>query len=356
MTSTEKLLVSGIQPTGGLHLGNYLGVIRKIAKMQQISDYKGIYSVVDLHAITHELVQEDLKNQSRLIAASFLSVGIDPSKHMIFKQSAVSQHSELAWILNCVARMGWMNNMIQFKEKSGKNSATSSLGLYAYPVLMAADILLYRATHVLVGEDQKQHIELTHLIANKFNRDFEHKINIHNHMNASKIGNQSFKGFFPNVEPIIDDSVSRIKSLRDASKKMSKSDPSDFSRINLLDDSDAIAKKIQKAKTDFDVLPSVASELENRPEAKNLIVIFATIKQITIDEALKEFGGQSFSKFKSALTDTIIAELIPISTEINHILKDISYVDRVLVEGAEKARHLAQETMTHVKDMIGLSH
>lgn len=356
MKSSEKLLLSGVQPTGGLHLGNYLGVISRVAKVQQNFNCKNMYFIADLHSITNNMVQEELKDQSRLIAASFLSVGINPSQNIIFKQSAVSQHSELAWILNCVARMGWMNNMIQFKEKSGKNSETSSLGLYAYPVLMAADILLYRATHVLIGEDQKQHIELTRLIAHKFNTDFAHKINkITSNLD---MGNETKypEGFFPIVEPVIDNSVSRIKSLREASKKMSKSDPSDLSRINILDDSDTIAMKIQKAKTDSEAFPSEKSELDNRPEAKNLIGIFAAMKQITVEDVLKEFGGQSFSQFKSALTDVIITGLTPVSAEMRRIIKDKSYIDSILIDGANKARIRAQETMLHIHDIVGLSH
>ncbi|AHA27536.1 tryptophan--tRNA ligase [Candidatus Liberibacter americanus] len=354
MESSQNLLLSGVQPTGGLHLGNYLSVINRVAKVQQNVSCKNMYFIADLHSITNNMVQEDLKDQSRLIASSFLAAGIDPYKHIIFKQSAVSQHSELAWILNCVARMGWMNNMIQFKEKSGKNSETSSLGLYAYPVLMAADILLYRATHVLIGEDQKQHIELTRLIAHKFNTDFMHKINeIHNRLEKINT-NRPYEGFFPIVKTVIDDSVARIKSLKDASKKMSKSDPSDLSRINLLDDSDTIAMKIKKAKTDSNVFPSEKSELDNLPEVKNLIGIFTSIQQTTIEEALKEFGGRTFSQFKSSLTEVIIAELLPVSTKIKRFLKDKTYIDSILIDGANEARTRAQETMLHIHDIIGL--
>ncbi|MBL0848750.1 MAG: tryptophan--tRNA ligase [Candidatus Liberibacter ctenarytainae] len=352
MGSRVNTLISGIQPTGCLHLGNYLGVLRKLVKLQDTFNSQNIYFVADLHAITGAIVQEDLENQSLFVASAFLAVGLDPSQHIIFKQSAVSQHSELAWIVNCITRLGWMNNMIQFKEKSGKNSATSSLGLYAYPALMAADILLYRVSHVLVGADQKQHIELTRLISQKFNTDFEDRIK---KISSNNMEEQFSRGFFPNVQPIIDDSVSRIKSLRDGSKKMSKSDPSDLSRINLLDDSDMIAKKIQKAKTDCDVLPSEAAALENRPEAKNLVEIFATIRQITKEDVLKGFGGKSFSQFKSELTEVIISEITPISTAMQSILKDKTYINTVLIEGAHRARCRAQETMKIIYDIIGLS-
>lgn len=354
MNSSENLFVSGVQPTGGLHLGNYLGMIRKVVKRQQTCNWAGIYFVADLHAITNKAVQEDLPYQSRLVIASFLAAGIDPSRNIMFKQSAVSEHSELAWILSCIARMGWMNNMIQFKEKSGKDGETASLGLYSYPVLMAADILLYRATHVPVGEDQKQHLELTRLIAQRFNAEFEHQIK--KISQASQNTEQYSKGFFPIIESLIESSTSRIKSLKNASKKMSKSDPANSSRIDLLDDADTIAKKIHKAKTDSDVLPSEVSGLENRLEAKNLVDIFATIKHIKPEEVLKQFGGKYFSQFKLALAEVIITEIKPISTEMHRLLKEKSYIDYILIKGANQARYRAQKTMRHVREIVGFSH
>ncbi|MEG8099083.1 tryptophan--tRNA ligase [Candidatus Liberibacter brunswickensis] len=354
MGKSENLFVSGIQPTGGLHLGNYLGMTKKVVSRQQIFDCTGIYFIADLHAITNKVVQENLQYQSRLVAASLLAAGIDPPRNIIFKQSAVSEHSELAWIFSCIARMGWMNNMIQFKEKSRGNGKTTSLGLYAYPVLMAADILLYRATHVPVGEDQRQHLELTRLIAQRFNAEFKHKIDEISQKYAKE--EQFSKGFFPIIEAIIDKSASRIKSLKDASKKMSKSDSSDYSRINLLDNADIITKKIKKAKTDGDVLPYEFYELENRLEAKNLVEIFATIRNMKKEEVLKQFAGQYFSKFKLALTDAIIEEITPISKKIYHLLEDRNYLDNILIEGANLARFRAKETMKYVHEIVGLSH
>ncbi|XCD43172.1 tryptophan--tRNA ligase [Candidatus Liberibacter asiaticus] len=355
MLSSDNLFVSGVQPTGVLHLGNYLGMIRNVIRRQETCNHLGMYFIADLHAITNNIVQENLRYQSRLFVASFLAAGVDPSRNIIFKQSDVGYHADLSWILSCVARMGWMNNMIQFKEKSKENKEeTASLGLFMYPVLMAADILLYRATHVPVGEDQRQHLEITRLIAQRFNTEFERKIKEVAQKYAQE--EQYSKGFFPIIEGLIDSSASRIRSLRDASKKMSKSDSSDFSRINLLDNPDIIAKKIQKAKTDGDVLPSEVSGLENRLEAKNLIEIFATMRQIKIEEALKQFGGKNFSQFKLALADAVIDEFVPISQKIQHLLKDKSYLDTILVEGANRARCRAQETMKYVNEIVGLSH
>ncbi|QTP63939.1 tryptophan--tRNA ligase [Candidatus Liberibacter africanus] len=354
MNPSYNLLVSGIQPTGELHLGNYLGMTQTIVNRQKICDWKGIYFVADLHAITTKVAHENLAYQSHLVAASFLAAGIDPSRNIIFKQSSVSEHSELAWILSCVARMGWMNNMIQFKEKSGDNSETSSLGLYAYPALMAADILLYRATHVPVGEDQRQHLELTRLIAQRFNTDFKDKIKkVYKKYDKEE---QFSNGFFPIIEGLIESSTSRIKSLKNASKKMSKSDSSDYSRINLLDNADIIAKKIQKAKTDCDVLPTEVCALENRLEAKNLVEIFAAVRHIKQEDVLKQFAGKYFSHFKLALADAIIEEITPISKKIHHLLEEKNYLDTILVEGSNRARCIAQETMKYVREIVGLSH
>src|SRR3954452_9770057 len=285
MSAFKPLVFSGVQPTGNLHLGNYLGAIKKFVALQDTSDC--IYCVVDLHSLTAQLVHHDLADQTRSITAAFLASGIDPKNHIVFNQSRVMQHAELAWIFNCVARIGWMNKMTQFKDKAGKDRENASLGLLAYPSLMAADILLYRATHVPVGEDQKQHLELTRVIAQKFNNDFSDRIAEHGFGEA----------FFPLTEPLIGGPAARVMSLRDGTKKMSKSDPSDNSRITLTDDADAVAQKIRKAKTDPEPLPSEEKGLESRPEADNLVGIFAALKGVAKADVLADYGGAQFSGF-----------------------------------------------------------
>ncbi|MBA5724266.1 tryptophan--tRNA ligase [Candidatus Liberibacter sp.] len=353
MNSPQTLVFSGVQPTGELHLGNYLGVIRRFAELQK--SYKCMYCIADLHAITNGMFLDDLHDKIRLVAATFLAIGIDPKKQIIFKQSSVPQHSELAWIFNCIVSMGWMNRMTQFKDKAGINSEKISLGLYAYPTLMAADILLYGTTLVPVGDDQKQHIELTRNIAQKFNSEFADRIEKLGHDAKIELDGQLVPFAFPIVEGLIDNSAPRIMSLRNASKKMSKSDVSDLSRINLLDNADSVAKKIQKAKTDSDVLPFQIEELTTRPEANNLVGILASLERKEKKDILKVFGGQPFSKFKPTLIDAIVSEITPISTEIRRYLRDPSYVDHILHEGAIHARSRAQKTMDCVHKIIGLS-
>ncbi|MEN3929741.1 tryptophan--tRNA ligase [Microvirga sp. W0021] len=343
MTQFKELVFSGVQPTGNLHLGNYLGAIRQFAALQ--NSYNCVYCVVDLHAITAKRQDpKELRHQIREVTAAFLATGIDPKNHIIFNQSQVPEHAELAWVFNCVARMGWLSRMTQFKDKAGKDRENASVGLFAYPSLMAADILVYRATHVPVGEDQKQHLELTRDIAQKFNNDW-----------AEDIAAQGFGDmFFPLPEPLIQGTATRVMSLRDGSKKMSKSDPSDYSRINLTDDADAIATKIRKAKTDPEPLPSEAKGIETRPEAENLVSIYATLTDTSIDAVLKEFGGAQFSTFKSALADVAVNKLAPIASEMRRLMDDTAYIDQVLAEGSGKARVLATETMNGVKDIVGL--
>ncbi|MGN6143669.1 MAG: tryptophan--tRNA ligase [Mesorhizobium sp.] len=348
----RQLVFSGVQPTGNLHLGNYLGAIRKFVALQD--EYDCIYCVVDLHSLTAQMVYDDLADQTRQITAAFLASGIDPKKHIVFNQSRVKQHAELAWIFNCVARIGWMNRMTQFKDKAGKDRENASLGLLAYPSLMAADILVYRATHVPVGEDQKQHLELTRDIAQKFNNDFSGRIAELGVGVEMQVGDETVNGFFPLTEPVIGGPAARIMSLRDGSKKMSKSDPSDLSRINLTDDADAISKKIKKAKTDPDALPSELAGLESRPEAKNLVGINAGLADISKEDVLKEFGGQQFSTFKPALADLAVEKLAPVASEMRRIMADTAYVDAVLKDGGERAGALAEETMKTVRDIIGL--
>ena len=348
----RQLVFSGVQPTGNLHLGNYLGAIRKFVALQDA--YDCIYCVVDLHSLTAQMVYDDLADQTRQITAAFLASGIDPKKHIVFNQSRVMQHAELAWIFNCVARIGWMNRMTQFKDKAGKDRENASLGLLAYPSLMAADILVYRATHVPVGEDQKQHLELTRDIAQKFNNDFSARIAKLGVGVEMQVGEETVNGFFPLTEPLIGGPAARIMSLRDGSKKMSKSDPSDLSRINLTDDADAISKKIKKAKTDPDALPSEVDGLEGRPEAKNLVGIYAGLADMSKEQVLKEFGGQQFSAFKPALAGLAVEKLAPIAAEMRRIMADTAYVDAVLKDGGERAGVLAEQTMTTVRDIIGL--
>jgi tryptophanyl-tRNA synthetase len=341
MTEFKPRVFSGVQPTGNLHLGNYLGAITRFVALQDTHDC--IYCVVDLHAITVPQKPAELKASIREVTAAFIAAGIDAKKHIVFNQSQVAAHAELAWVLNCVARLGWLNRMTQFKEKAGKDRENVSVGLYAYPILMAADILLYRATHVPVGEDQKQHLELARDIAQKFNLDFAEEI-------AALTRGDSF---FPLPEPLIQGPATRVMSLRDGTKKMSKSDPSDYSRINLSDDADTIAQKIRKAKTDPKPLPSEVEGLAQRPEADNLVGIFAALEQRSKADVLKTFGGSNFSTFKSALIDLTVARLTPIGMAVAKLTQDHAYIDGVLEEGAARARVLAQETMNAVKDILG---
>jgi tryptophanyl-tRNA synthetase len=352
MSAFKPLIFSGVQPTGNLHLGNYLGAIRRFVQLQD--NYDCIYCVVDLHSLTATLVHNDLADQTREVTAAFLAAGIDPKKHIVFNQSRVPQHAELAWIFNCVARIGWMTRMTQFKDKAGKDRENASLGLLAYPSLMAADILLYRATHVPVGEDQKQHLELTRDIAQKFNNDFSERIAELGVGVEMMVGEEKVNGFFPLTEPVIEGPAPRVMSLRDGLKKMSKSDPSDLSRINLTDEADTISKKIKKAKTDPEPLPSDLEGLENRPEAENLIVIYAALAETSKEKVISEFGGRQFSDFKPALADLAVERLAPIADEMRRILAEPAYVDSVLRDGGERAGALAEATMKHVRDVVGL--
>jgi tryptophanyl-tRNA synthetase len=352
MTAFKPLIFSGVQPTGNLHLGNYLGAIRKFVALQDTNEC--IYCVVDLHSLTAQLVHNDLQSQTRSITAAFLASGIDPKKHIVFNQARVLQHAELAWIFNCVARIGWMNRMTQFKDKAGKDRENASLGLLAYPSLMAADILLYRATHVPVGEDQKQHLELTRDIAQKFNNDFSTRIADLGIGVEMQVGEETVNGYFPITEPIIGGPAARIMSLRDGSKKMSKSDPSDLSRINLTDDADTISKKIRKAKTDPAPLPSELDELKERPEAENLVGIYAGLADMTKEEVLGQFAGQQFSVFKPALADLAVEKLSPIASEMRRLMADPGHIDAVLRDGGDRARAIAETTMKDVRNIIGL--
>ncbi len=338
----KQLVFSGVQPTGNLHLGNYLGAIVKFVELQK--NFDCIYCVVDLHAITTWQDPEELTRTIREVTAAFIACGIDPKQHIVFNQSQVAEHAELAWVFNCVARMGWLNRMTQFKEKAGKDRENASVGLFAYPTLMAADILVYRATHVPVGDDQKQHLELTRDVAQKFNNDF-----------AASIARHGFgDAFFPLPEPLIQGPATRVMSLRDGSKKMSKSDASDYSRINLTDDADAIAQKIRKAKTDPEPLPSEEKGLEPRPEADNLVGIYAALNGVAKADVLREFGGAQFSTFKSSLVDLAVTKLGPIGGEMKRLVDDPAYIDAVLADGSDRARALAAKTMTSVKDIVGL--
>ena len=348
----KPLVFSGVQPTGNLHLGNYLGAIRKFVTLQDEMDC--IYCVVDLHSLTAQLVHKDLKEQTRSIAAAYLAAGIDAEKHIVFNQSAVSGHAELAWNFNCAARIGWMNRMTQFKDKAGKDRENASLGLLAYPSLMAADILLYRATHVPVGDDQKQHLELTRDIAMKFNLDFEENIRAAGTGIDITVGDQPVHAYFPMTEPMISGATTRVMSLRDGTKKMSKSDPSDLSRINLTDDADDISRKIRKAKTDPEPLPSEPAGLEGRPEANNLVGIYAALSDRAKEDVLAEYGGQQFSAFKPALSDLAVNVLAPVNAEMRKLKADPGHIDAVLKNGAERAGEIAARTMADVKDIIGL--
>ncbi len=341
MSQPTNRVFSGVQPTGNLHLGNYLGAIRKFVAMQQ--SHECIYCVVDLHAITADLIQENLKMQTREIASAFIAAGIDPKSHIVFNQSQVREHAELAWLFNCVARMGWLQRMTQFKEKAGKNAQNASVGLFTYPNLMAADILLYRATHVPVGDDQKQHLELTRDIAAKFNHDFAARIAELGH------GDQ----YFPVTEPIIEGPATRVMSLRDGSKKMSKSEPSDLSRINLTDSADDIAKKIRKAKTDPEPLPETLEGLKERPEAENLVGIYAALSDTKPEAVISEFAGQQFGTFKPALAELAVEKLSPINSEMRKLMDDHTYIDGILEDGAARAREIARQTMSEVRDIFG---
>ena len=329
-----KRVFSGVQPTGALTLGNYLGALKRFVDMQN-EDYETIYCIVDLHAITVWQDPKTLRDQVREIAASYLASGLDPAKSIIFNQAAVEEHAQLAWVFNCVARMGWMQRMTQFKDKAGKNAQNASVGLFTYPTLMAADILLYHATHVPVGDDQKQHLELTRDIASKFNHDFG-------------------QDFFPIAEPVIGGPAARVMSLRDGNKKMSKSDPSDLSRINMADDADTIAQKIRKAKTDPEALPSEEVGLEGRAEARNLVAIYAALADESIEKVLKEVGGKQFSAFKPMLVERAVEKLSPISAEMRRLLDDKSEIDRVLEGGADRARAIAAPILKRTFEMVGL--
>ena len=337
----KERVFSGVQPTGNLHLGNYLGAIVKFVALQQ--RYECIYCVVDLHAITVWQDPIELPHAIREVTAAFIACGIDPKKHIVFNQSQVAEHAELAWVFNCVARMGWLNRMTQFKEKAGKDRENASVGLYAYPTLMAADILVYRATHVPVGEDQKQHLELSRDIAQKFNNDFGASIAARGHGDA----------FFPLPEPLIQGPATRVMSLRDGAKKMSKSDASDYSRINLTDDADTIAQKIRKAKTDPEPLPQDENGLAHRPEADNLVGIYAALAETGKAQVLERFAGAQFSAFKAELIELLVGKLAPVNGEMRRLIADPAYIDQVLADGAERAQSLAAETMRAVKDIIG---
>ena len=340
-TRTKTRVFSGVQPTGNLHLGNYLGAITKFVALQ--AEHDCLYCVVDLHAITVFQDPDELTKNTREVTAAFIASGIDPERHIVFNQSQVSGHAELAWIFNCVARVGWLNRMTQFKEKAGKDRENASAGLYVYPNLMAADILLYHATHVPVGEDQKQHLELARDIAQKFNNDF-----------AKSIARQGYpNGFFPLPEPLITGPATRVMNLRDGTKKMSKSDESDMTRINLTDDADAIAKKIRKAKTDPEPLPSVVKGLESRPEADNLVGIYAGLADTSKEQVLREFGGSPFSKFKEALAELAASKLTPIGAEMRRLMADPVEIDRILADGARHAYDIADPILAKTKDIVG---
>jgi len=341
MMKFPELVFSGVQPTGNLHLGNYLGAIVKFVELQ--NSHQCIFCVVDLHAITVAQNPNELKSNIREVTAAFIAAGIDPEKHIVFNQSQVPEHAELAWVFNCVARIGWLNRMTQFKEKAGKDRENASVGLYAYPTLMAADILVYRATHVPVGEDQKQHLELARDIAQKFNTDF-----------SQSIADSGFgEAYFPMPIPLIQGPATRVMSLRDGSKKMSKSDPSDYSRINLTDDPETIAQKVRKAKTDSDALPSEIEGLIKRPEAENLVSIFASLNNQSKADVLSDFGGKNFSSFKAALVDLAVLKLGPIGLEMARLKKDEAYIDQVLSKGSHRAREIASKTMKDVKSILG---
>lgn len=325
---------SGIQPSGNLTLGNYLGALKRFANSQN-EGIESIFCMVDLHAITVWQEPDALRHATRQLTAGFIASGIDPQKSILFNQSQVPEHTQMAWVFNCVARMGWMKRMTQFKDKAGKNAEQASLGLFGYPALMAADILVYHATHVPVGEDQKQHLELTRDIAIKFNNDYG-------------------VDFFPITEPVIEGAATRVMSLRDGSKKMSKSDPSDMSRINLTDDADTIAKKIRKAKTDPEPLPETVEGLEDRPEARNLVNIFAALNDQSVDQVMQDMGGKPFSEFKPLLAELAVEILAPISSEMGRLMQDVGEIDRILANGSERARTIAHPILRQTYDIIGM--
>jgi tryptophanyl-tRNA synthetase len=335
MTAFTPRIFSGIQPSGGLTLGNYLGALKRFVEKQDEGGTQTIYCLVDMHAITVWQDPEKLRHATREAAAGFLAAGIDPKKSILFNQSQVSAHAELGWIFNCVARMGWMGRMTQWKDKAGKNSENASLGLFAYPALMAADILAYKATAVPVGEDQKQHLELTRDIAAKFNNDYG-------------------VDFFPMTEPLIEGAATRVMSLRDGTKKMSKSDPSDQSRINLTDDADAIAAKIRKAKTDPEPLPESLDGLRDRPEARNLVNIYAALSGMTAAQVVVEYAGAQFGTFKPALADLAVAKLSPITGEMTRLMQDPAEIDRILGEGADQAEAIARPVLEDVYRITGM--
>ena len=329
----KKTVLSGVQPTGDLHLGNYLGAIKNFAKMQ--NENECLFCIVDLHAITVFQNPKVLRNNTYEVTAAYLASGIDPKKSVIFNQSQVSGHAELAWVLNCVCRMGWLNRMTQFKEKSGKNSENVSSGLFTYPTLMAADILLYKATHVPVGSDQKQHLELTRDIAQKFNNDYKSV------------------DFFPLPEPYIEKDISRVMSLRDGTSKMSKSDKSDYSRINLIDDKDTIIKKIKKSKTADTPVPSSIEIINSMPEVNNLFNIFSGVTNMSKNEIIIKYEGQNFSNFKNDLSDALIEKIAPIGIEIKKLMNDKEYLNQVLQEGKEKAKNKSELVLKEVYDIVG---
>jgi tryptophanyl-tRNA synthetase len=338
----EPRVFSGMQPSGKLHLGNYLGAMVQWVAMQE--SHQCIYCVVDMHAITVWQDPAELKTAIRTVAAAYIAAGVDPERTILFNQSQVAEHAELAWVFNCVARLGWLSRMTQFKEKAGKDRENASVGLYAYPVLMAADILAYRATHVPVGDDQKQHLELCRDIAQKFNSDFAEAIRAAGFADGT---------FFPLCEPVILGPATRVMSLRDGTRKMSKSDASDLSRINLSDDAETIARKIQKARTDPEPLPSEPAGLNTRPEADNLVGIFAALADTTKERVLRDFAGAQFSTFKKALVEVAVARLDPLTREMNRLLSDPAVIDRTLADGAERARAIAQPIIAQVKDIVG---
>ena len=328
-------IFSGIQPTGNLHLGNYLGAVRNWVNLQH--DYDCIYCMVDLHAITQWQDPEELRRSTREVTAALIAAGIDPKRNIVFNQSQNPDHAQLAWIFNCVARLGWLNRMTQFKEKAGRHRENASVGLYAYPNLMAADILAYKATHVPVGEDQKQHLELCRDIAQKFNNDYGVE-------------------FFPITEPLILGTATRVMSLRDGSSKMSKSDPSDYSRINFTDGPDEIAKKIRKARTDPETLPSEAEGLEGRPEAANLVGIYAALSDKSIEQALAEVGGKQFSEFKQILSEVCVETLGPIGNEMKRLVAEPHHIDAILRDGADRARKISRPILEEVMEIVGFVH
>jgi len=329
---SKNRIFSGVQPTGSLHLGNYLGAIRNWARLQD--EFEAIYCVVDLHAVTAPHDPKELSRATREVTAGLIASGIDPARSIIFNQSMVPEHAELSWLFNCVARLGWLNRMTQFKEKAGKNREQASVGLYAYPVLMAADILAYKATHVPVGEDQKQHLELTRDIAQSFNSTYG-------------------LDFFPLPEPQIFGSATRVMSLRDGTKKMSKSDESDYSRINMTDGADEIAQKIRKARTDPHPLPESADGLAERPEALNLVSIYAALEDIEIDQVIQEYQGQGFSTFKKALADLAVVRLGPVGNEMKRLTAESGEIDKVLADGAERATQLSRPIVAEVREIMG---